>query len=64
MFRAGRGLCLHRVLAELRPVLLGWVSHYLKSEVRITFEQLDGWIRCKLRAILWRPWKRNWTRAK
>jgi RNA-directed DNA polymerase len=64
MFRVGRGRSLRRVLAELRPVLLGWVSYYRKSEVRITFEQLDGWIRRKLRAILWRQWKRNWTRAK
>jgi RNA-directed DNA polymerase len=31
---------------------------------RITFEDLDQWIRRKLRAILWRQWKRPWTRAK
>jgi RNA-directed DNA polymerase len=64
MLRVGRGRSLRRVLAEMRPVLIGWVSYYRKSEVRITFEQLDGWIRRKLRVILWRQWKRNWTRAK
>ena len=63
MFRRGRGRSLRRVLAELRPVLIGWVSYYRKSEVRVTFEQLDQWIRRKLRAILWRQWKRPWTRA-
>ena len=63
-FRRGRGRNLGVVLEELRPVLLGWVSYYRKSEVRITFEQLDQWIRRKLRAILWRQWKRPWTRAK
>jgi len=63
LFRQGRGRSLRRVLTDLRPVLLGWVSYYRKSEVRITFEQLDQWIRRKLRAILWRQWKRNWTRA-
>jgi RNA-directed DNA polymerase len=52
------------VIAELRPVLTGWVSYYRKSQVRITFERLDQWIRRKLRAILWRQWKRPWTRAK
>ncbi len=45
------------------PVLIGWGSYYRKSEVRKTFEELDGWLRRKLRAILWRQWKRNWTRA-
>jgi RNA-directed DNA polymerase len=64
MLRRGRGRHLVDVIAELRPVLIGWVSYYRKSEVRITFEQLDQWLRRKLRAILWRQWKRPWTRAK
>ena len=45
-------------------MLLGWTAYYRKSEVRATFEQLDQWMRRKLRAILWRQWKRPWTRAK
>ncbi|MCH7925646.1 MAG: group II intron reverse transcriptase/maturase [Planctomycetes bacterium] len=64
MFRRGRGRSLRRVIGDLRPVLIGWVSYYRKSEVRNVFEQLDQWIRRKLRVILWRQWKRNWTRAK
>lgn len=64
LFRRGRGRNLARFLAELRPFLTGWVSYYRKSEVRVTFEQLDQWIRRKLRAILWRQWKRPRTRVK
>jgi RNA-directed DNA polymerase len=64
LFRRGRGRSLRRLLADLRPVLIGWASYYRKSEVRVTFEELDGWLRRKLRTILWRQWKRNWTRAK
>lgn len=64
MFRRGRGRSLRKLLAELRPVLVGWSSYYRKSEVRGVFEDLDGWIRRKLRAVLWRQWKRSWTRAK
>ena len=64
ILRRGRGRRLADVIAELRPVLLGWMSYYRKSQVRITFEQLDQWIRRKLRVILWRQWKRPWTRAK
>ena len=64
IFRRGRGRSLRRVLEELRPVLRGWVSYYRKSQIRVTFEELDQWIRRKLRAILWRQWKRNWTRAR
>lgn len=63
-FRKGRGRSLSQLLKELRPVLIGWVSYYRKSDVRKTFEDLDQWIRRKLRAILWRQWKRPWTRAR
>ncbi len=64
LFRIGRGRSLARLIAELRPKLIGWVSYFRKSEVRVTFEELDQWIRRKLRAVLWRQWKRNWTRAR
>lgn len=63
-FRAGRGRSLRRVIEQMRPILLGWVSYFRKSQVRITFEELDQWIRHKLRAILWRQWKRPRTRAR
>ena len=51
MFRRGRGRSLRRVLEELRPVLVGWMSYFRKSQIRVTFEELDQWIRRKLRAI-------------
>ena len=63
-FRRGRGRNLRALLTDLRPKLIGWVSYFRKSEVRGVFKDLDSWIRRKLRAILWRQWKRNWTRAK
>ncbi len=33
-------------------------------EVKTHFEELDQWIRRKLRCILWRQWKRPYTRAR
>ena len=64
LFRSGRGRSLGRVIEQLRPKLIGWVSYFRKSQVRIVFEELDQWIRRKLRAILWRQWKRPRTRAR
>jgi hypothetical protein len=39
---------------------------YLRSltEVKGMLEALDGWIRRKLRTVLWRQWKRVYARAK
>jgi RNA-directed DNA polymerase len=64
MFRRGRGRSLASFATDLRPVLTGWMSYYRKSQVRITFEELDQWIRRKLRVVLWRQWRRPRTRAK
>lgn len=62
--RKARGRNVRNVLAQLQPVLIGWVSYYRKSEVKKTFEDLDQWLRRKLRAIYWRQWKRPATRAR
>ncbi len=64
LFRAGRGRNLAKFIIELRPVLRGWVNYFRLAEVKGVFEDLDGWIRRKLRCILWRQWKRTFTRAK
>lgn len=64
MFRVGRGRNISTQIEEMTPVLRGWVNYFRLSEVKGVFEELDGWIRRKLRCILWRQWKRTYTRAK
>ena len=56
-FRRGRGRNLGTFVNELAPIHRGWMAYYRKAEVRVTFEELDQWIRRKLRCILWRQWK-------
>jgi len=63
-FRMGRGRNIRRVIEELTPVLRGWVNYFRLSEVKGNFEELDEWIRRKFRCIIWRQWKRTYTRAK
>jgi RNA-directed DNA polymerase len=38
--------------------------YFRLTEVKGVLEDLDGWIRRKLRSVLWRQWKRTYTRAK
>jgi group II intron reverse transcriptase/maturase len=64
VMRRGRGRSLYQVIRELTPILRGWVNYFRWAEVKGVFEELDGWIRRKLRCILWRQWKRSFTRAK
>lgn len=65
LFRRGRGCNLRRFIREtLNPVLRGWINYFRLSEVKGFAEKLDGWVRRRLRNILWRQWKRGRTRYK
>jgi RNA-directed DNA polymerase len=63
-FREGRGRNLRAFIASLKPRLQGWASYYSIAETRQVFEDLDQWIRRKLRCLEWRKWKRGRTRWK
>ena len=63
--RKGRGRNLSRLIREeLNPLLTGWINYFRLSETKGFAETLDQWIRRRLRVILWRQWKRPWTRFK
>lgn len=63
-FRMGRGRNLQRFIEGLRPLLVGWGNYFRLAEVKRVFEELDGWLRRRLRCVLWRQWKRVFTRAR
>ncbi len=64
LFREGRGRALARVIENLKPLLRGWINYFQLAEVKGVFEALDGWLRRRLRAILWRQWRNPRTRAR
>lgn len=57
-FKKGRGQNILKVIAELRPILIGWSNYFKLSEIKGTLEALDSWIRRKIRCIIWRQKKR------
>jgi RNA-directed DNA polymerase len=65
IFRSARGRNLQRTIAEdLNPVIRGWINYFRLAEVKTFAEDLDGWIRRRLRLVLWKQWKKPWTRRK
>ena len=62
--RKARGRNLARAIEALNPLLRGWAAYFRLVKTKRPFLALDGWIRHKLRAILWRQWKRVYTRAR
>lgn len=59
-----RGQSLTQTLEQLNPLLRGWAAYFKLTETKHALEALDGWIRRKLRCVLWRQWKRVVTRAR
>jgi RNA-directed DNA polymerase len=62
--RRGRGQSMQQVIKGLNPVLRGWMAYFRLTEVKNVLEELDGWLRHKLRSLLWRQWKRVYTRVR
>jgi RNA-directed DNA polymerase len=64
VLKGARGRSLSSTIHELNPILRGWAAYFKLTETKWALEELDGWIRHKLRCILWRQWKRPYTRAR
>jgi len=62
--RRGRGRNIRRVIAEINSFTRGWFDYFRLSEGHRVFEDLDKWIRRRLRKILWLQWKRPRSRYK
>lgn len=59
-----RGRSVGQIITALKPLLCGWMAYFKRIDVKRCLEDLDGWIRRKLRSVIWRQWRRVYTRAK
>ena len=65
IFRGGRGRNIEQsIVKELNPVIRGWGNYFNLSQVKKIPDELDSWIRRKLRCVIWRQMKRRKTRGK
>ena len=64
LFRGAHGRSVRNTIETLNPVLRGWAAYYKLSTSQRPLETIDGWVRRKLRCILWRQWKRPRTRER
>jgi RNA-directed DNA polymerase len=64
VLRAARGRSVTASIDLLNPLLRGWAAYFKLAVNRKALEAQDGWLRRKLRCVLWRQWKRPWPRAR
>ncbi len=64
LLRAGRGRSLAHTIEALNPLLRGWINYFQLTESPGVLGDLDGWVRRRLRCLLWRQWKHARTRVR
>lgn len=64
LLRGARGHKMADVIERINPVLRGWAGYFKLSQSKRPLEELDGWMRRKLRCVTWRQWKQSSTRAR
>jgi group II intron reverse transcriptase/maturase len=57
--RSGR---LENIIGEINRYVVGWTAYFRLADTPSVFEELDQWIRRRLRQMLWKRWKRGPTR--
>ena len=55
------GRSMSDVVQGLRSYMLGWKGHFQLAQTPKVWRRLDEWLRCRLRAIQLRNWKRGAT---
>jgi group II intron reverse transcriptase/maturase len=61
--KRNRGVSLERMLRELGTFTDGWVGYFWRARTPSVFQELDAWIRRRLRCYQWKLWKTPRNRA-
>jgi RNA-directed DNA polymerase len=64
VLRRTRGMSVAAATAILNPLLRGWTNYFRWAEVKNVWQELDGWLRRKLRCRIWRQARRPLARAR
>ena len=61
--RRSRGVSFAQRCAELRRYFQGWVGYFRLVPIKSFFDELDKWVRRRIRMCIWESWKNGRTRA-
>ena len=53
---------LEEIIREINTYIVGWIGYYQQAKTPSVYEDLDSWIRRRLRQMIWKRWKRGTTR--
>ncbi len=58
------GVSMERRIEEINRFTVGWTAYYRLADTHTVFEELDEWLRRRLRQVRWKEWKRPRTRRR
>src|SRR3954471_6138033 len=60
--RRTRGVSIERMAEELAQYLRGWIGYFGRCQTPSVLEDLEKWLRRRLRSAIWKQWKRGSVR--
>ncbi|SFX20367.1 group II intron reverse transcriptase/maturase [Thermoactinomyces sp. DSM 45891] len=57
-------LTIEQRIEQLNVFLVGWVNYFSLADTPTSFQQMDEWLRRRLRMCLWKQWKKPKTKIK
>jgi RNA-directed DNA polymerase len=58
------GISMENRLLKLNQIMRGWINYYGLANARAKLRELDQWIRRRLRACIWKQWKKISTKQR
>lgn len=55
---------LEPALRKLRQSIVGWLNYYRLASMKKMIQELDSWLKHRIRACVWKMWKRPKTRKR
>ena len=62
--KRNRGVNVRRVMAEIKLYMTGWLNYYAIASMKKRMAQWDEWLRHRIRAYIWKQWKKPKTKQK
>jgi len=53
---------LAEIIQEINEYTMGWIGYFRLAETPSVYQELDEWLRRRLRQLVWKRWKRGKTR--
>ena len=60
--RRNRGMNVRQVMAEVKRYMQGWLNYYAIASMKNTLAEWNGWLRRRIRAYIWKQWKKPRTK--